>query len=79
MNNLSERLFKTLSHPNFLSMKGLANEVPIFIQTYEPAQEDVIRRMVESLAIRLQNTGITIKSLDPFFKSYIVIKNYRSY
>jgi hypothetical protein len=66
MNNLSERLFKTLSHPNFLSMKGLANEVPIFIQTYEPAQEDVIRRMVESLAIRLQNTGITIKSLDLF-------------
>jgi len=66
MNDLSERLFKVLSHPNFLSMKGLVNEVPIFIQTYEPAREDAIRRMVESLAIRLQNTGVTLKSLDLF-------------
>ena len=66
MHDLSERLFKTLSHPNFLTMKGLANEVPIFIQTYEPEQEDALRRMVESLAIRLQNTGITLKSLDLF-------------
>ena len=66
MNDLSERLFKTLSHPNFLAMKGLANEVPIFIQTYGPAQEDAIRRMVASLAMRLQNTGITIKALDLF-------------
>ena len=66
MNDLSERLFKTLSHPNFLAMKGLANEVPIFIQTYEPAREDEIRRLVGSLTIRLQNTGITLKSLDLF-------------
>ena len=66
MHDLSERLFKTLSHPNFLSMKGLANEVPIFIQTYEPAHEDALRRMVDSLAVRLQNHGITLKSLDLF-------------
>lgn len=64
--DLSERLFKILSHPNFLGMKGLANEVPFFIQTYEPAREDAIRRMVGSLAIRLQNTGITLKSIDLF-------------
>lgn len=65
-NELAERLFTTLSHPNFLGMKGLANEVPIFIQTYDPAQEDAIRRMVNSLAQRLQNTGITLRSLDLF-------------
>ena len=65
-NELSERLFKTLGHPNFLSMKGLANEVPIFIQTYEPAQEDGIRRMVDGLVGRLRNTGITLTSLDLF-------------
>lgn len=64
--NLSERLFQILGHPDFLSMKGLANEVPIFIQTYEPAQEDSVRRMVESLVVRLQNTGITFKALDLF-------------
>ena len=66
INALSERLFKTLSHPNFLAMKGLANEVPIFIQTYEPSQEDAIRRMVDGLVGRLRNTGITLKSLDLF-------------
>lgn len=66
MTALSERLFKTLSHPNFLAMKGLANEVPIFIQTYEPSQEDAIRRMVDGLVGRLRNTGITLKSLDLF-------------
>src|SRR5947207_11163729 len=66
INVLAERLFQILGHPNFLSMKGLANEVPIFIQTYEPTQEDAARRMVESLAVRLQNIGITLKSLDLF-------------
>jgi len=66
MNDLSERLFRTLSHPNFLAMKGLANEVPIFIQTYEPSQEDAIRRMVDGLVGRMRNTGITLKSLDLF-------------
>lgn len=66
LHDLSERLFNILRHPDFLAMKGLANEVPIFIQTYEPAAEDAIRRMVESLAVRLLNKGITVKSLDLF-------------
>ena len=64
MDHLSERLFSILSHPDFLAMKGLANEVPIFIQTYEPAHEDGIRRLVTSLAIRLRNTGITLTTVD---------------
>jgi hypothetical protein len=66
MNALAERLFKILGHPDFLVMKGLANEVPIFIQTYDPAQEDALRRMVESLASRLSSTGVSVKTLDFF-------------
>ncbi len=66
MNDLGERLFQIFRHPDFLSMKGLANELPIFIQTYEPAREDATRRMIESLAQRLRNTGITLKTLDLF-------------
>ena len=66
MNQLSERHFQILGHPTFLSMQGLANEVPIFIQTYDPAQEDALRRMVESLATRLRNKGLTLQSLDLF-------------
>lgn len=47
-------------------MKAQANEVPIFIQTYDPPQEDALRRMVDSLAGRLRNSGITVKALDLF-------------
>ena len=66
MNKLSERLFSILGNPIFLSMQGLANEVPIFIQTYDHAQEDDLRRMVASLVVLLQNKGISLKSLDLF-------------
>jgi hypothetical protein len=66
MNILAERLYRILGHPSFLSMEGLANEVPIFIQTYEPAHEDAMRRMVESLRIRLRSDGVILKVLDLF-------------
>lgn len=66
MNDLSERLFQILGHPDFLSMKGQANEVPIFIQTYEASQEDAARRMVDSLVVRLRNSGVVVKALDLF-------------
>jgi len=51
LNDLSERLFQIFRDPSFLSMSGQANEVPLFIQTYEPVQEDRIRRMVQGLAV----------------------------
>lgn len=63
---LTERLFKVLSHQNFLEMKGLANEVPLFIQAYDAAVEDKARRMVRSLETRLRNSGVTVKTLDLF-------------
>ena len=66
MNALAERLFRIFCHSDFLEMKGLANEVPIFIQTYEPAQEDAVRRIVENLTSRLRSKGITVKTLDLF-------------
>ena len=63
---LSERLFQLFRDPSFLSMRGQANEVPLFIQTYDQAQEDSIRRLVESLAGRLQASGITLQKIDLF-------------
>lgn len=66
MDALAERLYTILGAPPFLAMKGLANEVPIFVQTYEPAQEDALRRMVDGLATRLRNTGLTVCTLDLF-------------
>jgi hypothetical protein len=66
MNALAERLFRIFGNPDFLAMKGLANEVPIFIQTYKPAHEDAVRRLVENLVVRLRGTGVTVKTLDLF-------------
>ena len=62
----SDRLFRILSHPDFLAMKGLANEVPIFIETYEPQDEDKVRRMVGNLAARLRSSGISVAVVDLF-------------
>lgn len=66
MSDTLERLFNILSHPDFLAMKGLTNEVPIFIETYEPPDEDKIRRTVDSLSSRLKAKGIPLAVIDLF-------------
>lgn len=62
----ADRLFQIFSNPEFLAMKGLANEVPIFIQAYEPAREDALRRTLEAVTNRLRNKGLTVQMLDLF-------------
>ena len=66
MSNDSERLFKILSSERFLSMQGLANEVPILIHAYAVADEDRVVAMVKSLASRLHNSGIQVAEVDLF-------------
>lgn len=66
LDDLADRLFRILGHPDFLAMKGLANEVPIFVQTYDAAQEDGLRRLADSLTNRLRGKGLTVKTLDLF-------------
>ena len=66
LNTLAERLFHLLSSKDFLAMKGLANEVPIFMQTYDPKVEDELRRMVDAITGRLSSTGLVVKRLDLF-------------
>ena len=65
-NTLADRLYRILSNPDFLAMKGLANEVPIFVQTYNPAEEDGVRRMIAAVTRRLRGTGLGVKTLDLF-------------
>jgi hypothetical protein len=66
MPDASEHLYGIFCHPNFLAMKGLANEVPIFIHPYDPAEEDSVRRMVDSLQSRLLSHGIQVAVVDLF-------------
>jgi len=63
---MSERLFRVFSSPSFLAMKGQANEMPIFIQAYEPYLDGAVRQMIGSLAGRLRNTGVVLKTVDLF-------------
>lgn len=61
-----ERLFRILRHPDFLSMKGLSGEVPIFIHTYEATEEDLAQRAADALTTRLRNEGIACAHIDLF-------------
>jgi hypothetical protein len=66
MNHQLDRLFKILSNGNFLSMQGLANEVPIFIQPYDVRDEDQESSMIRALAQRLRTSGIKVAEVDLF-------------
>lgn len=66
MADLGERLFSLFRSRIFLEMKGLANEVPIFIQTYSPADEDEMRTLVSALVNRLAAVGVGAQRIDLF-------------
>ncbi len=63
---LTERLVRLLGSKDFLAMNGLANEVTIFMQTYDPKVEDDLRRTVDAITGRLRSVGLVVKRLDLF-------------
>lgn len=62
----TDRLFDCLSKPDFLAMRGLANEVPIFIHAYDPSSEDGARQLAANLDGRLNSNGIPARTIDLF-------------
>ena len=66
MNHSLESLFQILSSERFLTMQGLANEVPIFIKTYDVSEEDRMAGLVKALGSRLRNSGIKVAEIDLF-------------
>jgi hypothetical protein len=66
MNHQLERLFSILSDSGFLSMQGLAKEVPIFIQPYDVRSEDQQVSTIRALAQRLRTSGIKVAEVDLF-------------
>ena len=47
--DLDKRLQNILSQRDFLEMRGIAKELPLFIQTYNPSDEDDILRIVRGI------------------------------
>ena len=63
---LDQSLQDILQQPEFLEMRGVAKEVPIFIQTYNPADDDELRRVVQGTEQVLCQKGIRVKHVDLF-------------
>ena len=66
MSELADRLYDIFSSSKFLNMEGLANEVPIFIQTYDASEEDQMAALSRALGSRLQTNGIKIAEINLF-------------
>jgi hypothetical protein len=66
VNGLDKRLQEVLTRPEFLEMRGVAKEVPIFIQTYSPADEDQLRVVVKGAEQYLRKQGLRVKHVDLF-------------
>lgn len=66
MNHLLDKLFSIFSSESFLTMQGLANDDPIFIQPYEVSEEDKVSAMIRALAQRLRTSGIRVAEVDLF-------------
>jgi hypothetical protein len=47
-------------------MRGVAKEVPIFIQTYSPADDDQLRLVVRGVEQHLRKQGLRVKHVDLF-------------
>jgi Domain of unknown function (DUF1788) len=63
---LTERLFQLFTRQDFIEMKGVAHEIPFYIQTYEVSKEDEVMNMVSSLGMRLKSAGIAVCSINLF-------------
>ena len=64
--DIDKRLHNILSQPEFLEMRGIAKEGPLFIQTYNPSDEDNILRIVKGIKKVLEKNGIRVKHIDLF-------------
>ena len=54
----SDTLFQILRNEKFLRMKGLGNEVPFFIHTYDIKNQVAVYIRISELLIRLETSGI---------------------
>ena len=64
VSGLNKRLQEVLTRREFLEMRGVAKEVPIFIQTYEPSEEDELRQIVKGLYQFLKQKGLRVQHID---------------
>lgn len=72
---LTERLFQLFTRQDFIEMKGVAHEIPFYIQTYDVGKEDEVMNMVTSLGMRLKSAGVAVSSINLFEVVLADLKN----
>lgn len=61
-----EHIYTTAVKPAFLQMESLGGEVPFFISTYEPAEQEQVNIEIVSLAKKLKAAGIETLEINLF-------------
>lgn len=61
-----DKLFSNLKKDNFLSMSALGGEIPFYIVSYNPAQENDIVQKTKQLKDRLSLAGIGVYEINLF-------------
>lgn len=59
-----ETIYNQISSKKFLNLQGLSGEIPFFISTYNPAQENEVSNRIKLLIKRLKTNGITALNID---------------
>jgi hypothetical protein len=59
-----EHLLATISSPRFLSLQGIANEVPFFICPFHPDEKIEMDSVVENLDMQLQQRGVKAQRIN---------------
>lgn len=58
LHNKFEHIFHVIVKPSFLRMDALSGEIPFWISTYHPAQEEDVNTEIYNLIKKLQNSGL---------------------
>ncbi len=58
INKHFDKVYRIVSHARFLERKGLGNEVPFFVDAYNPADEFDVAEQVRVLHERLEHGGV---------------------
>lgn len=59
--NRANMILSTITTPDFLSKKGLGNEIPFYVFDYPPDKELEMRRQIETITTHLQKHHAHIK------------------
>lgn len=66
LNQKFDKLYKILSSESFLSMNALGGEIPFYISSYNPEQEQDVFKEIKRLKDRLKINGIIVNNINLF-------------